>query len=83
MTSICRTSSIAGGPSPIWWSRAPLKASPAGRVIKDVVAREVASLVQVGLVTQIPDVNSLFDNAYFDAVHDSNGKVIWPGPIKQ
>ena len=56
---------------------------PQGRVIKDVVAREVAALVQVGLVTQIPDVNGLFDNSFFDAVHDSNGKLIWPGPIKQ
>jgi ABC-type nitrate/sulfonate/bicarbonate transport system substrate-binding protein len=56
---------------------------PQGRVVKDVVAREVASLVQVGLVTQIPDVNALFDNSYFDAVHDKDGKVIWPGPIKQ
>jgi len=57
--------------------------APQGRVIKDVVAREVAAMVQVGLVTTIPDVNSLFTNEFFDAVHDQSGKVIWPGPIKQ
>jgi hypothetical protein len=26
------------------------------------------------------DVNTLFDNQYFDAVH-KDGKVVWPGPM--
>lgn len=52
---------------------------PAGRVIKDTVAREIAVYVQLGLIP-IVDVNTLFDNRFFDAVH-KDGKVVWPGPM--
>ncbi|HEY7623970.1 MAG TPA: ABC transporter substrate-binding protein [Candidatus Limnocylindria bacterium] len=52
---------------------------PAGRVIRDNVAKEIAVYVQLGLIP-IMDVNTLFDNQYFDAVH-KDGKVVWPGPM--
>jgi hypothetical protein len=46
---------------------------------RDNVARETAVYVQLGLIP-IVDVNTLFDNPYFDALH-KDGKVVWPGPM--
>ena len=58
-----------------------LKGHPYGWMDPTIVQKEMDGIQNSGVLAQAPKGEDLFTNDLIDAVYDSSGQVIWPGPM--
>ena len=48
-----------------------------GAIHRPTVEAELRSMSDFGIIDAMPDLDTLFDNQYVEATHDSDGNLIW------